>query len=93
MKNQTRIRTSTSPAERIKNPTGRLDWLVCQLLGELVKRRHNPILTATYEEFRPQLEVEIMKALGPRNKHTRVIKSGIAIARRAILERQGGRPC
>ena len=93
-----------SPIERIKNPAGRLDWLVCQLLGELIRRRHNPILTATYQEFKPQLEVEIMKALGPRNKHTRMIKQGIAIARQAILERQnepnfgsgyqrGGPPC
>ena len=85
----TRPKPYRSLKDRVHNPQGRIDWLVAQLIGELVKRKKHPLLSAAYEEFQPELELAIVKSLGPRNKHAKMIGRAVRISDRALT---GGRP-
>ena len=65
--------------QRVKNPQGRIDWLVAQLLGEVVKKRRDPLLTAAYEEFQPEIERALVRFVGPRNQTAATIRRAVRV--------------
>ena len=70
----------TSSLQRVKNPTGRMDWLAANLLKRAVENSSNPLLKAVYAEVGPQLEGLIVKNLGPKNKTMRRIRYAVRTA-------------
>jgi hypothetical protein len=65
--------------QRVKDPSGRIDWLVAQLLGEVVKKRRDPLLSAAYQEFQPEIERALVRTLGPRNNTARMVRRAVRV--------------
>ncbi len=63
-----------TPLQRVKNPTGRLDWLAAKLLERAVEQRQNPVVNAIYAEVKAPLEQLFRVHLGPRNRQARQIR-------------------
>ncbi len=63
---------------KVKNPTGRLDWLAAKLLERAVEQRGNPFVSAMYGELRSPIEELLTATMGPRNRNTRKLKKYIA---------------
>lgn len=71
-------------AQRVKNPTGRLDWLACALLERVVNERNQIALTVVYNEFRPKIEKALVKHLGPRKSLGKRIKRYVLDANKLL---------
>ena len=69
------------------DPLGRLDILASRVLGELAERVHNPAVRALYSEFQGELERELRRYLGLRNRHARKVREFVINGRR-ILQAQ-----
>lgn len=65
------------PLERVKNKTGRVDWLAAQLLEKTVEQNRSPLVKALYEALRDPIEEGLKSALGPRNRRVRAIRGYI----------------
>jgi hypothetical protein len=76
-----------TPLQRVKNPTGRLDWLAAKLIERAVQNRKNPVLSAVYAELQPGVETLLRAHLGPRNRKLREVKKHIEAGTR-ILQAQ-----
>lgn len=63
-----------TPLQRVKNPTGRLDWLAAKLLERAVEQQRNETAKAVYAQFKDPLEKLFRAHLGPRNRNTRQIQ-------------------
>ena len=63
--------------QRVKNPTGRLDWLAAALLARMVEQKADPVLSAVYAEIRTPLEQALRKSVGPRNRTVRDLRKYI----------------
>ena len=63
--------------ERVKNPTGRLDWLAGKLVERLVERSEHPVLKALHQEFRADLEALLTRYVGPHNREARTLTRSI----------------
>lgn len=53
---------------KVKNPAGRLDYLVAQLIDEAVRRARNPIIKQVYAEAKPIVERTLTAKIGPRTR-------------------------
>jgi hypothetical protein len=83
----TRKQPSTPRLRRVKDPTGRVDWLASRLLESYVRSRRNPNLEMAYEELAPTVDLLLARYLGPRNPNIRKIRSYIRKGNE-ILRRQ-----
>lgn len=70
--------------QRVKNPTGRLDWLAAKLLERAVEQRQNPVVNAIYAEVKAPLENLMRMQLGPRSKRARQVRKYIAQANQIL---------
>ena len=81
-----------TPLQRVKNKTGRLDWLAAALLERVVEQRQDPMLSRVYAEVRVPLEKALRRTIGPRNKAVRdlrkYIEQGQAMLQSAAQERR-----
>lgn len=73
-----------TPLQRVKNPTGRLDWLAAKLLERAVEQRQNPVVNAIYAEVKAPLENLMRMQLGPRSKRARQVRKYIAQANQIL---------
>ena len=90
MKNQ---RPARSHIDRVKDPSGRLDWLLANLIRETVKRSSDPVVHAAYAEFQPQIETLLTSHLGPKNKQARQLRQYVIAGQKILRARQiGGKP-
>lgn len=80
-----------TPLQRVKDPTGRLDWLAAKLLERLVERTQDPVLSAVYREGRGSLEQFFRKSIGPRNRKLRDLKKYIAEGQKMLAAAQARR--
>lgn len=91
--NPTFRRVSPAPAPRRKprvDSTGRLDLLALRLTEELVKRA--PVsVQSFYAEFRPELETEIKRALGPRNPGAAKLRKFVVDSTRILKAQEQAR--
>lgn len=74
--------------QRVKNPTGRLDWLAASLLKRAVDRRGNPVEIAIHDAIREPLERLLQTHLGPRNRKTRQLRKYLERGNQILLSAQ-----
>lgn len=77
-----------TPLQRVKNPTGRLDWLAAKLLERAVQQQQNPALSGIYQELRAPLEQALRITLGPRNKKLRKVRKYITEGQKMLAAAQ-----
>ena len=77
-----------TPLQRVKDPTGRLDWLAAKLLERAVEQKNDPAISAMYAEVRKPLEQALRKTLGPRNKSLRPIRKYITEGQKMLAAAQ-----
>lgn len=77
-----------TPLQRVKNPTGRLDWLAAKLLERAIELRKDPVLTAFYDEVRQPLEQALRSTLGPRNRKLRTVRKCITEGQKMLAAAQ-----
>ncbi len=80
-----------TPLQRVKNPTGRLDWLAAKLLERVVEQKQSPVLSALYAELRTPLEQALRKSVGPQNKTVRDLKKYITQGNKMLSKAQARR--
>ena len=68
--------------KRVKNPTGRLDWLAATIIERFISQRGDPLLQRVYGEVKEQLESELTRQIGPRNKTAKQITRAVRMAAR-----------
>lgn len=90
MKKQAPIRSHTLHLDRLKDPSGRIDWLLANLIRETVERSANPMVRAAYAEFQPQIETLLTKHLGPKNKRASQIRQYVIAGQKILRARQIG---
>lgn len=73
---------------KVKNPTGRLDWLAATLLQRVVEQKKNPVLSAIYAEVKDPLERVLRANLGPRNRTLRDVRKYIEQGNRMLANRE-----
>lgn len=76
-----------TPMQRIKDPRGRIDWLLGSLLARAVEERRSPVLNQVYAQLREPLELMLRSQLGPKNKALRPVRKYIAEGQK-LLEGQ-----
>lgn len=76
---------------RVKDPTGRVDWLAAKLLERLVQDRKDPMMSALYREVKAPLEHLLRANLGPRNKTLRNLGKYIKDGNRMLQAAQEAR--
>lgn len=62
---------------KVRNPTGRLEWLAATLVERTVAQKNHPVLTALYAELKAPLENVLRAHLGPRNRKLRDVRKYI----------------
>jgi hypothetical protein len=70
--------------QRVKNPTGRLDWLAAKLVEQTVKEWGNPFMQELYSKVREPLERGIRGQFSPRKKAMKDLKKYILEGNRMI---------
>ena len=70
---------------RVKNPTGRIDWLAMSLVARMVENTGNPLYQRAFNEAKPYLEQLARKSLGPRNRNMRQLRRYIQIGSNIVL--------
>lgn len=73
---------------KVKNPTGRLDWLTATLLEKVVEQKHDPVLSAWYAQFKIPIERVLRANLGPRNRKLRDVRKYIEHGNRMLANRE-----
>ena len=58
---------------KVKNPTGRVDYLLSRLIEEAVKRSRNPIAAKVYEQVRPVIDQTLTRKIGPRTRRGKTL--------------------
>jgi len=99
---ETRVKASRSarqqpppppPLSRVKDPTGRVDWLVSALVERYAKTHPNPAVKAAHQELAPALDTLLRRYLGPRTptgrKLRQYIREGNLILRKQAELRRG----
>ena len=81
-------RKNKSLADRVKDPTGRLDWLLSRLIQECVRLSPNPYVQSAFAEFQPQIEATLRQYLGPRNRNAKLFRRYL-IAGQNIMAQRG----
>lgn len=71
---------------RAVDKTGRVDHLAVGILERLAQR--NPLLKEVFEEFKPDIEREATRHLGPRAKNATEIRRLAKVAGKVIGGRQ-----
>lgn len=75
--------TTIKTRRTIRNPTGRIDWLVMAITDRVVERHmSNPVAKAVYQEFKPELETLARKYLGPGNPRAKRVRDLIVRLRK-----------
>jgi hypothetical protein len=64
---------------RVRNPTGRADWLAANLIQEAVRRLSNPLVNEVYKVASPEIERVLVGTLGPRTKRGKVIRQYVRL--------------
>jgi len=77
-----------TPLQRVKDPTGRLDWLAAKLVERVVEQKQNPLLAAVYAEVRKPLEDLLRANLGPRNRKMREVRKHIEAGQKILRASQ-----
>jgi len=72
---------------KVKNPTGRVDWLAASLLERLVAKQQNPVLSAVYAEVKAPVEKLLRQKIGPRNRQLRDLRKYIDRGNKMLQER------
>jgi len=72
---------------KVKNPTGRVDWLAASLLERLVAKQQNPVLSAVYAEVKAPVEKLLRQKIGPRNRQLRDLRNYIDRGNKMLQER------
>jgi len=78
MKKQKRNREPAKQAD----PTGRLDWLVSQIVEKLASRNH--YTRTAHQEFKGEIEAVIAHHLSPRKRSVREVKRAVTLAGKAF---------
>ncbi len=73
---------------KVKNPTGRVDWLAATLLERLVAREKNPVLSAVYAEVKKPVEKLLRQKIGPRNRKLKDLGKYIAKGNEMLSQRR-----
>ena len=76
-----------TPLQRVKDPTGRIDWLIANLTARVVEETREPVLAQVFAQLREPLEQMLRANLGPRNKALRPVRKYITAGRK-LLEAQ-----
>ncbi len=87
MRNTAPIR---SHIDRVKDPSGRIDWLLANLIRETVKRSASPVVRAAFAEFQPEIETLLTRHLGPKNKQARQLRQYVIAGQKILRARQIG---
>lgn len=88
------IKPAATKSARVKNPTGRVDWLTARLLDASVARYGSPLLKAAYPTFQPMVEDVLFRYLNPRRKYVKAITQGVRLmVQHSQRNGIGGTPC
>ena len=79
------------PFQRVKDPTGRLDWLACKLIERAVQRIGKPEVSAMYADVREPLEAFLRECLSPRKKAMRDLRKHIKTGTEMLAAAQNRR--
>jgi len=82
-----------SPLARVRNPQGRVDVLLAQLLEKGFQQAKNPVLPALYQDIKPLVEQVLKNELGPRTRRGRKIAAhlfDLASAYQKVQQKQRG---
>lgn len=77
-----------TPLQRVKDPTGRIDWLVGSLLNRVIEERRDPVLMRVYSQLKTPVEQLLRAKLGPRNKEMRKVRKYITEGQKLLAEAQ-----
>ena len=77
--------------KRVKNPQGRVDVLLAQLLERGLQTVKNPAVPGIYQEVKPLVEQALKQHLGPRTKRGRKIAEQLFDLQAALLKVQKAR--
>lgn len=77
-----------TPLQRVKDPTGRIDWLLASLLDRVIEKKRDPVLSRVYSQLKAPVEQLLRAKLGPRNKEMRKLRKYITEGQKMLAEAQ-----
>lgn len=77
-----------TPLQRVKDPTGRIDWLMASLISRVIEERRDPVLSRVYSQLKTPVEQLLRAKLGPRNKEMRKVRKYITEGQKMLAEAQ-----
>ena len=81
----------TQPLAKVRNPQGRVDVLLAQVLERGLQQVKNPVVPVVYQHVKPLVEQLLKHHLGPRTRRGRKVKAELLALRSAFENVQRAR--